>query len=321
MGSERTSGSQGTWPPPSTSRYRSKACIGAMFQAKSFQDAGAPPICVGFSYRKTAPMPPTDPAAAHGAFKFTCVGYGQRAIEDTAERAGRRLPYCEGLQILVADATQTGRRASGDRLPPSADPVAAAALVRELEALRRRRDDAVLALREAVVRFPDDREVVARLEKQAHEREMALRARVAEARVAARDARERREGTSRSSRHPVDDDALGDGPTNFGRRALGTGTETGGRERPREPTDASSAPSLAEQLRAARGAAPEGSVRRLVEGDKGPGVLFPSAEFEDKFAKSAGKILKNMRRHAGYVIGLVASGPGGDAGKGSSRWG
>jgi hypothetical protein len=75
---------------------------------------------------------------------------------------------------------------------------------------------------------------------------------------------------------------------------------------------------LAEQLRAARGAvpAPEGSVRRLLEGDKGPGVFFPSAEFEDKFAKSAGKIVKNMKRHAGYVFGLVSNGggprPGGD---------
>ena len=123
MGSERPSDSRGAWPPPSTSRYRSKACLGAMFHAKSFEDAGAPPICVGFSYRKTAPMPPTDPAAAHGSFKFTCVGYGQRAIEDTAERAGRRLPYCEGLQILVADATQVGRHASGDRRPPAADPL------------------------------------------------------------------------------------------------------------------------------------------------------------------------------------------------------
>ena len=122
MGSERPSDSRGAWPPPSTSRYRSKACLGAMFHAKSFEDAGAPPICVGFSYRKTAPMPPTDPAAAHGAFKFTCVGYGQRAIQDPADRAGRRLPYCEGLQILVADATHTGRPASGDRRPPPIPP-------------------------------------------------------------------------------------------------------------------------------------------------------------------------------------------------------
>ena len=313
MGSERPSDSRGAWPPPSTSRYRSKACLGAMFHAKSFEDAGAPPICVGFSYRKTAPMPPTDPAAAHGAFKFTCVGYGQRAIEDTAERAGRRLPYCEGLQILVADVTHTGRHVSGNRRPPSADPVAAAALVRDLEALRRRRDDAVLALREAAARFPDDRGRIARLEKQAREREMALRARVAEARAAAKEARERRESST-----VFDDDARGNGRTDSGRRSETDDTEND----PPVPTgESSSAPSLAARLRAARGPAPEGSVRRLVEGDKGPGVLFPSAEFEDKFEKSAGKILKNMRRHAGYVFGLVANGPGGDPGKGSSGWG
>lgn len=308
MGSERPSDSRGAWPPPSTSRYRSKACLGAMFHAKSFEDAGAPPICVGFSYRKTAPMPPTDPAAAHGAFKFTCVGYGQRAIEDPADRASRHLPYCEGLQILVADATHTGRPASGDRrLPP--DPAAAAALVRDLEALRRRRDDAVIALREAAARFPGDRDAIARLEKHAREREMALRARVAEVRDAAGE--EKKKARERRAE-----------PT---RRDAETETET-----ENEISTSSSdraRPSLAEQLRAARGAAPapEGSVRRLLEGDKGPGVLFPSAEFEDKFAKSAGKILKNMKRHAGYVFGLVSNGPGPrpgeDAGKGASGWG
>ena len=121
-------------------------------------------------------MPPTDPAAAHGSFKFTCVGYGQRAIEDTAERAGRRLPYCEGLQIPVADATQVGRHASGDRRSPAADPAAAAALVRDLEALRRRRDDAVPALREAAARSPGDREKIAGLEKRARERGDGARA-------------------------------------------------------------------------------------------------------------------------------------------------
>ena len=307
MGSEHPSDSRGAWPPPSTSRYRSKACLGAMFHAKSFEDAGAPPICVGFSYRKTAPMPPTDPTAAHGSFKFTCVGYGQRAIEDTAERAGRRLPYCEGLQILVADATQVGRHASGDRRPPAADPAAAAALVRDLEALRRRRDDAVLALREAAARFPGDREKIAGLEKRARERETALRARVADARVAARDARERREGPSRSVVEHSGNER----------------TDQNGRPLGRDADALSDAPpSLAEQMRAARrgSPAPEGSVRRLVEGDKGPGVFFPSAEFEDKFAKSAGKILKNMKRHAGYVFGLVTNGPGGNSGKGSG-WG
>ena len=199
MGSERPSDSRGAWPPPSTSRYRSKACLGAMFHAKSFEDAGAPPICVGFSYRKTAPMPPTDPAAAHGAFKFTCVGYGQRAIEDPADRAGRHLPYCEGLQILVADATHTGRPASGDRRLPL-DPAAAAALVRDLEALRRRRDDAVIALREAAARFPGDRDAIARLEKHAREREMARRARVAEARDAAGEEKKKRASDERNRR-------------------------------------------------------------------------------------------------------------------------
>lgn len=303
MGSERPSDSRGAWPPPSTSRYRSKACLGAMFHAKSFEDAGAPPICVGFSYRKTAPMPPTDPAAAHGAFKFTCVGYGQRAIEDPADRAGRRLPYCEGLQILVADATHTGRPASGDRRPPP-DPAAAAALVRDLEALRRRRDDAVIALREAAARFPNDRDAIARLEEHAREREMALRARVAEARKVAAGEKKARE--RRAEPEPT-------------RRGAETETENENENAPPSTSSSDRArPSLAEQLRAARGAvpAPEGSVRRLLEGDKGPGVFFPSAEFEDKFAKSAGKIVKNMKRHAGYVFGLVSNGggprPGGD---------
>ena len=180
--------------------------------------------------------------------------------------------------------------------------------MRDLEALRRRRDDAVLALREAAARFPGDREKIAGLEKRARERETALRARVADARVAARDARERREGPSRSVVEHSGNER----------------TDQNGRPLGRDADALSDAPpSLAEQMRAARrgSPAPEGSVRRLVEGDKGPGVFFPSAEFEDKFAKSAGKILKNMKRHAGYVFGLVMNGPGGNAGKGSSGWG
>ena len=199
MGSEHPSDSRGSLASSSTSRYRSKACPARCSTPSPSRTRAPPPICVGFSYRKTAPMPPTDPTAAHGSFKFTCVGYGQRAIEDTAERAGRRLPYCEGLQILVADATQVGRHASGDRRPPAADPAAAAPHVRDLEALRRRRDDAVLALREAAARFPGDREKIAGLEKRARERDDGgARARGGCARRREGRARERREGPSRS---------------------------------------------------------------------------------------------------------------------------
>ena len=151
------------WPPP-PSRYRSKACLGAMFFSKAQEEAGYPPICVGIPYRKTSEAPggsftdndgdAADTTDKLGAFKFTCVGYGQRAFpyyprEEDADddasgggggRGGRgggggrggavggqqghggnnpprknHLPYCEGLQILVADKVLPGGAENNNR--------------------------------------------------------------------------------------------------------------------------------------------------------------------------------------------------------------
>ena len=46
------------------------------------------------------------------------------------------------------------------------------------------------------------------------------------------------------------------------------------------------------------------------------GWILPSAAFEAKFVKSAGKIWRNMKRHAAYIADAVASGAGGLAGGG-----
>lgn len=319
MGSEPPSEWRGAWPPPSPSRYRSKACLGAMFHAKSFEEAGAPPICVGLSYRSTAKMPPTDLAANHGQFKFTCVGYGQRAIDGGASTSGastsgpstRRLPYCEGLQILVADATSgTSGIVSSTKhnSQPPIYPVAAAALVRDLETLRRARDDAVIALRELSVTRPDDTESIEKLEREARQKELALRKRVIEARRVAKDAMEQRGRNYDSSQRGSSTESS---DTTESSNTTSTSSEKS------ESHGNSTNPTFAERLRGGRPSiAPEGSVRRLVEGDKGPGVVFPSAEFEEKFIKSAGKIFKNMKKHAGYVGKLVAAGPGGMGGIG-----
>jgi hypothetical protein len=155
-------------------------------------------------------------------------------------------------------------------------------------------------LREAHARSPEDLETIQRLERRAEEREKAFRVRVASA---------RRASVEKVSRFGADD---------FSTETTGTSTATSA-----EPSSTTFPPqkSLVDRAREKtlarnRSVAPEGSVRRLVEGDKGPGVFFPSAEFEEKFAKSAGKILKNMRRHAEYVASLAASGPGGVGGMG-----
>ena len=42
-----------------------------------------------------------------------------------------------------------------------------------------------------------------------------------------------------------------------------------------------------------------------------PGYVTPSAEFERKFIKSAGKIVKNMKRHADYIATTVYRAVGG----------
>ena len=42
-----------------------------------------------------------------------------------------------------------------------------------------------------------------------------------------------------------------------------------------------------------------------------PGYITPSAEFERKFIKSAGKIVKNMKRHADYIAATVSRAVGG----------
>jgi hypothetical protein len=293
-----------SWPPPSTSRYLSKTCLGAMFHAKSFEDAGAPPICVGFSYRSTTPMPPTDKASAHGSFKFTCVGYGQRAIETRGGVSGapgkgsqRRLPYCEGLQILVADATHGGTPSHRPNSHPNVmDPVAAKTLVRDLETLRRQRDDAVIALREATVTRPDDSATLEMLERFARERETALRRRVVQDAVEAQQRGEAR--------------GFGDFPRSATEKETRDPSTASERKETNPPSGNRTS---AERLRGnpQTSVAAPGTVRRLIEGDKGPGVFFPSAEFEHKFVKSAGAIWKNMKKHVGYIGSVLAAGPGG----------
>ena len=128
--------SRGRDPPP----YKSKTCLGAMFYGKSLEDSGVPPVCVGVQYGNTTEAPANaigdgDGPESHtttdelGAFKFTCVGYGQRAYpyfpddNDSADGGGddgggrkrrNRLPHCVGLQILVADSKSHEDRRAAD---------------------------------------------------------------------------------------------------------------------------------------------------------------------------------------------------------------
>ena len=53
-----------------------------MFHTAGLRDAGVPPLCLGVTYRKSDPPPPTDLSSRPGADKFTCGGFGQCALGD-----------------------------------------------------------------------------------------------------------------------------------------------------------------------------------------------------------------------------------------------
>ena len=249
--------------------YRSKACLGAMFHSQFLNENGVPPVCVGIGYRKTSAAPKTEPAAPHGAYKFTCVGYAQRELnvpgEDVAAAARRRqLPYCEGLQILVADKNAVNVDDPRRRLAFERD---------VLESVKRGRS------REFAEQHP---EVMAKLEDKIREKEREIR------RVDARLAAEAAERADEVARRDGDDALSGDARPST---------------RPRATND------------------PNHDSNPRADPDGGPGWILPSAAFEAKFVKSAGKIWRNMRRHAAYVADAVAAGAGGLAGGGAGGGG
>ena len=108
-------------PPPRTRRARSKACWGAMFYDQRMEDAGVPPWCAGLNYGRSNPpksdsFDTTDNTTDKlGAFKYVCVGYAERKYpfysQDEGVKGGvkrgraeaNKLPYCEGLLMLVTD--------------------------------------------------------------------------------------------------------------------------------------------------------------------------------------------------------------------------
>lgn len=267
-------------PSPSSDErfgYRSKACVGLTFFSKAQEEAGVPPICVGVPYWKTSAQPETTEKTTDklGTFKFACVGYSQRAFPfyPTQGEGGKPrgdgprrtdLPYCEGLQILVADKVTPGlmdkRHAAArgrDRLDGSGETAE--------DGKRRPRDD---QLDEAV------------------EQAVEMLARDLDRKLGTR------QGTPSST---SEERREGDAP--------GQGGKAAGQS-PSPPQTSS------EKLRA------------YVEGSKGPGLILPSAEFEQKFAKSAGKIWKNMKRHAAYIANLAGGVAGGGLpGGGSPREG
>ena len=136
-----------------------------MFHAKSFEDAGAPPSASDSRIARPPRCRPRTPRprTARSSSRASGTGRGPSRTPPSA-----RVVVCRTARGCRS-SSRTPRRwegtPSGDRRPPAADPAAAAALVRDLEALRRRRDDAELALREAAARFPGDRENRAGLEK------------------------------------------------------------------------------------------------------------------------------------------------------------
>ena len=252
--------------------YRSKACLGATFHSQFLNENGVPPVCVGVGYRKTSAAPRTEPAAPHGAYKFTCVGYAQRELnvpgEDVAAAARRRqLPYCEGLQILVADKNGVNVDDPRRRLAFERD---------VLESVKRGRS------REFAEQNP---EVMAKLEEKIREKELEIR------RVDARLAVETAERAEEAAR--------------IGRANARSG-DARPSPRPRETNDPND---------------PNRNFEPRADDDGVTGWILPSAALEAKFVKSAGKIWRNMKRHAAYVADAVASGAGGLAGGGGGGGG
>ena len=299
-----------------------------------------PPVCVGIPYRKTSEAPAGDEEVDSpdtteklGAFKFTCVGYAQRAFPYYArdrpwEEGGggegggdgngngdgsgsskpskkNHLPYCVGLQILVADKVLPGsnnnnnNNDNGDDRRGNEDDAAGAA-----EAGRRRTHVGepwrpTEALWDNLEKSID---TIKRGGGASQERGRTSTGAGAGAGGGEEDKPGAgAAGTGPSSSSPSSDQGQSQGQG----QGQGQGQQRGGGKRLGSPSQQSDA----ERLRA------------LIEGSKGPGYVFPSAEFEQKFVKSAGKIWSNMKRHANYIANLVSAGPGGMMGSGGGGGG
>jgi len=276
----------GAGPPPSaSSRYRSKACLGAMFHTAGLRDAGVPPLCLGVTYRKSDPPPPTDLSSRHGAYKFTCVGFGQCALGDARAHDPRdphrptppggagpreaRLPYCEGFQILVADVV------SRDRLVPSAE--------ERLALVRRRLSDRRAALERL------ERDLPATPEREAFAEAMRDAIRVAERGAKAL---EREAEAERAAARPPPRGGLDATPPRSGPPGPSGPGQAGPRRREEDANKRAEAEAIIDSM---------------------------TADFDARFVKQAGKILRNMRRHAEYVGRMFAG--GGGAGGGIARGG
>lgn len=256
-----------------------------MFHTAGLRDAGVAPLCLGVTYRKSDPPPPTDLSSRHGAYKFTCVGFGQCALGDARAHDPRdphrpalpggagpreaRLPYCEGFQILVADVV------SRDRLVPSAE--------ERLALVRRRLGDRRAALERL------ERDLPATPEREAFAEAMRDAIRVAERGAKAL---EREAEAERAAARPPPRGGLDATPPRSGPPGPSGPGQAGPRRREEDANKRAEAEAIIDSM---------------------------TADFDARFVKQAGKILRNMRRHAEYVGRMFAG--GGGAGGGIARGG
>ena len=254
-------------PPRGTARRRARRC-----STPSPRGRGRPPR-VGFDC-KTAPMPPTDPTPR------TAVQVPRRAGRGPSRHRrarGSSFAVLRGVADPVADATQVEARLG--RSSPCRGPR------RRRRLGARPRVPADAATRPC--RAPRGGGAVPRRPRKGAGWKASASG--DGKRAARRDAR-RREGRARATggtpRSVVEHPGTNDRPE---RTTTGRDADAGFPDAP---------PALQRMRGAARVPAPRAARRGWWRATRDQG--FPSAEFEDKFAKSAGKT-ENMQRHAGYV--------------------
>ncbi|KAL3132274.1 hypothetical protein ABBQ32_008859 [Trebouxia sp. C0010 RCD-2024] len=94
-----------------------KCCLGMLYYSQSIHDKGKNPVCGGVrSKHLTSPdlaeVPPE--SIPNGEFKYMCLGYSmhvdrqqKRQRSSTDQGADMiELPYCEGIQVVMATDTQ-----------------------------------------------------------------------------------------------------------------------------------------------------------------------------------------------------------------------
>lgn len=268
-----------------------------MIFSKAQEESGVPPICVGFTYRRTSEAPGVSSVDDDGGasdttdklrdFTFACVGFSQRMYPYSPREEGRgaggggeggkppsrknRLPHCAGIQALVVEKVLAGENNSDSA-------------INAVAVGKKKKVDEDAREANKGFRFPEGEPGTRQMERHhafglIHGRQMQDAVEKLE-----RDAEEQRGRSGQQQQQ----------------QERGGGSSDGAGPSQRSPAPQGNA----------------GKLRAYLEGSKGPGYILPSAEFEQKFVKSSGKIWRNMKRHANYVVNFFGAGPGGLTGAG-----